>query len=380
MKHLQQNEKYEVYYTKHGAMSKTAPLCVPAKETEKETYIDDNSNPASASELEQMLDCSEKDFEDLKLLKKKVDTHDSESDDKSFSSSYSISEKHELDSRRRKTDLLLVHLLHLACSSNGTFSHVLPEISLELFNLGMISEWAKDLSRSPSTFSKVFGHVFEHQMNASRISQFWKFTSNFNEDGRSSLPKSRYLNDFEEIHFLGRGGFGHVVLCKNKLDGRHYAVKKIRLKDRNPHVNEKILREVATLSHLQHQHVVRYYQAWVETDISNYHGETTCGSMTAESFTGSFLDASVTSASVPDNRLESTYLYIQMEYCPRTLRQDFETYSASFDKDNTWHLFRQIVEGLAHIHSQGIIHRDLTPSNIFFDTRNEIKIGDFGLG
>lgn len=41
---------------------------------------------------------------------------------------------------------------------------------------------------------------------------------------------------------VGRGGFGHVVLCRNKLDGRHYAVKKIRLKEKNPHVNEKILR------------------------------------------------------------------------------------------------------------------------------------------
>jgi serine/threonine protein kinase len=35
---------------------------------------------------------------------------------------------------------------------------------------------------------------------------------------------------------------------------------------------------------------------------------------------------------------------------------------------------------LAHIHGQGIIHRDLTPNNIFFDARNDIKIGDFGLG
>lgn len=37
------------------------------------------------------------------------------------------------------------------------------------------------------------------------------------------------------------------------------------------------------------------------------------------------------------------------------------------------------MEGLAHIHGQGIIHRDLTPNNIFFDARNDIKIGDFGL-
>lgn len=57
----------------------------------------------------------------------------------------------------------------------------------------------------------------------------------------------------------------------------------------------------------------------------------------------------------------------------------FESYS-NLDKELAWHLFRQIVEGLAHIHGQGIIHRDLTPNNIFFDARNDIKIGDFGLG
>ncbi|KAG0460265.1 hypothetical protein HPP92_023393 [Vanilla planifolia] len=189
---------------------------------------------------------------------------------------------------------------------------------------------------------------------------------------------SRYLNDFEEIHSLGHGGFGHVVLCRNKLDGRHYAVKKIRLKEKNPHVNEKILREVATLSRLQHQHVVRYYQAWVETDIGRSE-DATCGSRATDSFSGSYLDSSFASCGGPHNGLESTYLYIQMEYCPRTLRQDFETHATSFDKEYTWHLFRQIVEGLAHIHGQGIIHRDLTPSNIFFDARNDIKIGDFGL-
>ena len=44
-----------------------------------------------------------------------------------------------------------------------------------------------------------------------------------------------------------------------------------------------------------------------------------------------------------------------------------------------WQLFRQITEGLAHIHSQGMIHRDLKPVNIFLNSAGHCKIGDFGL-
>lgn len=47
--------------------------------------------------------------------------------------------------------------------------------------------------------------------------------------------------------------------------------------------------------------------------------------------------------------------------------------------ERMWRLFREITEGLAHIHSQGMIHRDLKPVNIFLDSRDQVKIGDFGL-
>lgn len=48
-----------------------------------------------------------------------------------------------------------------------------------------------------------------------------------------------------------------------------------------------------------------------------------------------------------------------------------------------WRLFRQILEGMSHIHSLGIVHRDLKPENIFISSSHEgvdnVKIGDFGL-
>ena len=72
-------------------------------------------------------------------------------------------------------------------------------------------------------------------------------------------------------------------------------------------------------------------------------------------------------------------MYIQMEFCEKsTLRTaiDSELYK---DEDRVWRLFREIAEGLSHIHRRGMIHRDLKPVNIFLDRNDHVKIGDFGL-
>jgi serine/threonine protein kinase len=77
---------------------------------------------------------------------------------------------------------------------------------------------------------------------------------------------SRYKGDFRELGKLGKGGCGEVVKARNRLDKRLYAVKKVKF-DLNEEGNEgtqKLLREVTTISRLQHPHITRYYQAWVE--------------------------------------------------------------------------------------------------------------------
>jgi translation initiation factor 2-alpha kinase 4 len=51
---------------------------------------------------------------------------------------------------------------------------------------------------------------------------------------------------------------------RNRIDGQIYAIKKIKFGRTDTLFMQKLLREVTTLSRLHHQHVVRYYQAWID--------------------------------------------------------------------------------------------------------------------
>ena len=52
--------------------------------------------------------------------------------------------------------------------------------------------------------------------------------------------------------------------ARHLIDKNIYAIKKVRLYRHNKEENDRIKREVTVISRLQNQHIVRYYQAWIE--------------------------------------------------------------------------------------------------------------------
>lgn len=291
---------------------------------------------------------------------------------------------------------------------------------------------------------------------------------------------SRYFNEFEELQLLGKGAFGAVIKVQNKLDGCYYAVKRILV---NPASKQfrRIKGEVTLLSRLNHENIVRYYNAWIERHESPSGGmlsntdsseplstpekpprckespqrinelgladnvedaapplalsssvewstsierssSAKCSRRQSSDeedddddeedvFGASFLPSDSDSSSdiVFDNGDESTdemsqvepserppidtsestdsdrslliahHLYIQMEYCEKSTLRDTIDHDLHQDQNRLWRLFREILDGIAYIHEQGMIHRDLKPVNIFLDSQDHVKIGDFGL-
>uniref|UniRef100_A0A8C2DLR8 Eukaryotic translation initiation factor 2 alpha kinase 4 n=1 Tax=Cyprinus carpio TaxID=7962 RepID=A0A8C2DLR8_CYPCA len=295
----------------------------------------------------------------------------------------------------------------------------------------------------------------------------------------TEVPKqfSRYYNEFSELQLLGKGAFGAVIKVQNTLDGCYYAVKRIQV---NPSSKQfrRIKGEVTLLSRLNHENIVRYYNAWIERHETPVTGAVTSDSSETVSsperaqrpaapernelglmdnieddapppalassvewstslersssakcsaadstddeedddeegdvFCPSFLppDSDSESDIIFDNGdasrdsvlqeersgrkaadpLESSdsekplliahYLYIQMEYCEKSTLRDTIDQGLYLDVSRLWRLFREILDGLSYIHEQGMIHRDLKPVNIFLDSQDHVKIGDFGL-
>lgn len=90
-----------------------------------------------------------------------------------------------------------------------------------------------------------------------------------------------------------------------------------------------------------------------------------------------------------DSFLEHGTLHILMEYCEKgDLGQLLKRNKAGkaglgggrgLPEERVWWYFIQIVNGIKHLHSRRILHRDIKTLNIFLDGKDRVKIGDLGV-
>ncbi|KAK4054257.1 mitosis inhibitor protein kinase swe1 [Microbotryomycetes sp. JL201] len=77
------------------------------------------------------------------------------------------------------------------------------------------------------------------------------------------------------------------------------------------------------------------------------------------------------------------HLFIQTELCANgNLCYFLEEYGREhelLDEARVWKILNEMVAGVAHMHTNNVIHLDLKPANVFIDEHGHLKIGDFGL-
>lgn len=67
--------------------------------------------------------------------------------------------------------------------------------------------------------------------------------------------------------------------------------------------------------------------------------------------------------------------YLVMPYCPSSVGDKV----GNMEEREIWSFIRGVVNGLAYLHENDIIHRDIKPDNILKDEQGNYVISDFGL-
>lgn len=75
---------------------------------------------------------------------------------------------------------------------------------------------------------------------------------------------------------------------------------------------------------------------------------------------------------------ENNTAYIIMEYIEGTLLKDELAQKGKMDVKAAFQVIEPIIEAVKKIHAQGIVHRDISPDNIFVLKDGTIKVFDFG--
>ncbi|XP_037551110.1 serine/threonine-protein kinase PLK4 [Nematolebias whitei] len=149
------------------------------------------------------------------------------------------------------------------------------------------------------------------------------------------------IEDFKVLTLLGKGSFACVYRAKSVKTGVEVAIKMIDKKAMHKAgMVQRVTNEVEIHCRLKHPSILELY---------NY-----------------FED--------------SNYVYLVLEMCHNgEMSRYLKERKTPFSEDEARHFMHQIMKGMLYLHTHGILHRDLTLSNLLLTSNMNIKIADFGL-
>jgi serine/threonine-protein kinase len=154
-----------------------------------------------------------------------------------------------------------------------------------------------------------------------------------------TIAAGQTVSHYRLLDKLGEGGMGVVFAAADEHLGRHVAIKFLHPKRNGRMSRARFLREARAASILSHPNIGAIYD----------YGKT-----------------------------EDGRPYIIMELLRgRNLSDVLRAGSLSVGR--TLSIIEGVLEALAEAHRNGIVHRDVKPSNIHIDERGQVKVLDFGL-
>ena len=153
------------------------------------------------------------------------------------------------------------------------------------------------------------------------------------DGGRSAV--ARVLPDYDIEDELGRGQQGVVWRGHHRQLGRSVAVKQLAMV--SAHDATRFRREARVLAQISHPHVVSVYDYREDGDLRVIVMELMGGGTLADRMRDGISPVSAVAAVLA------------------------------------------AASGLAQVHEQGILHRDVKPENLMFDSHARLKVADFGL-